>query len=379
MANIALEDFNSLVHSIYRAGSEPREWTTFVETLSSLLGGTVMSLQAHDPAAKAGLGIYISKVDPGFLRGYEQYYASRNVWAAAMGNTPIGKVIQAEELVDNDELLKTEFYNDYLRHQDFCSASTIVFHRSQGKLLLLAGTIRHQEFDRVRPSLHKMLFMLAPHIARACQMTRYLPPFTEGEDYRTMMEVSGDAFFLIDQYGRVTHANRAATSLQKEASLVSIRRGGCLQFRDPRADSALQAGLSAIKRTDFTRLQGDFVVRQAIGAPLRAMMAPIERSTSNQSIFDQAFDDLPIASLVIRTPSPRPAQLAAISRNYGLTSAEIALAQAIAGGMSPRDYADARGVSVHTVRTQLKRVFAKTETSRQSQLAILMLSTTKTG
>lgn len=374
MVDIALEDFDALVHSIYRAAAEPAQWTAFVEALSGLLDGTVISLQAHDPAASAGLGIYISQVDPASLSDYERYYASRNVWAAAMGTSPVGKVIHSEELVDNDELLKTEFYNDYLRHQDFCAASTVVFHRSQGKLLLLAGTIRRREFDRVRPSLNRMLHLLAPHIARACDMMKNLP--AGGEDYRAKMEASGDAFFLIDQYGRVADANRAAASLQTD--LVSVRPGGYLQFRDPRADLALQRALGAIKKADLVRLQGDFVVRQTVGAPLRAMVAPIERRASVRSIFDQAFDDLPIASLVVRNPSPRPAVMASMSRLYGLTSTELAVARAIAEGMSPRDYADRRGVSVHTVRAQLKSVFAKTETKRQSQLAALMLAAAKT-
>ncbi|MER9940000.1 helix-turn-helix transcriptional regulator [Mesorhizobium sp. M0088] len=46
---------------------------------------------------------------------------------------------------------------------------------------------------------------------------------------------------------------------------------------------------------------------------------------------------------------------------------------AIAQGISLRDHADSRDVSIHTVRAQLKSVFAKTETRRQSQLAALIL------
>jgi DNA-binding CsgD family transcriptional regulator/PAS domain-containing protein len=372
MADIALEDFNGLVHSIYRAATEPTEWAVFVETLSGLLGGTVISLQAHDTTAKTGLGIYISKVDPSFLSSYEQYYSSKNVWASALEAHPSGKVIDSEDLFDLNELHKTEFYNDYLKPQDFFAANTIVFHRSQGKVLLLAGTIRQQEIDRVRAPLRKMLAVLAPHIARSCEMARNLPAYNGGEDYRIIIEASDDARFLIDQYGRVTHANRAATSLQKEASLVSIRRDGYLQFRDPQADSAMQAALGAIKRADFIRFKGDFIIRRAMEAPLRAMMAPIERSEA-RSIFDLAFDDLPIASLVVLNHQPRPALLTSMSRAYGLTPAELALAQAVAEGVSPRAYAETRGISIHTVRTQLRTVFSKTETRRQSQLAALML------
>ena len=369
-----MEDFNDLVHSIYQAAIKPAEWAVFVEKLSDLLGGTVISLHAHDAAAKAGLGIYISKLDPEYLSSYNQYYASKSIWAEALGGSPIGKLIQSEELIGPDEFHKTEYYNDYLKPQDFCAASAIIFHRSQGKFLMLAGTIRHQELDRVRRPLHKMLTLLTPHIAHACEMARGLPACDSYEDYRGMMERSDKAFFLIDQYGRITRANRAAALLLSEASLLVAHPGGALEFRDPQANTALQAALGAIKSSDFTRLRGDFAVRQTVGASLRAIVAPFERAAT-QSIFDLAFEDLSIASLVVQTQPPRPALFGPMSRAYGLTPAEFALAQAIADGLSPRDYAQTRGVSTHTVRTQLKTVFAKTETSRQSQLAALLSRT----
>ncbi|MBM0273952.1 helix-turn-helix transcriptional regulator [Streptococcus suis] len=104
---------------------------------------------------------------------------------------------------------------------------------------------------------------------------------------------------------------------------------------------------------------------------MRAMIVPLAHRTT-QTMFDQIFEDLPIAMLVLRNqPTPQPS-VAALP-GYGLTPAESELAVAIAQGISLRDHADSRDVSIHTVRAQLKSVFAKTETRRQSQLAALIL------
>ena len=63
---------------------------------------------------------------------------------------------------------------------------------------------------------------------------------------------------------------------------------------------------------------------------------------------------------------------ARLSRLYGLTPAEARVAVGVGRGRSPKEIAGAHGTSWHTVRAQLREVFAKTETSTQSALAHLV-------
>jgi DNA-binding CsgD family transcriptional regulator len=57
---------------------------------------------------------------------------------------------------------------------------------------------------------------------------------------------------------------------------------------------------------------------------------------------------------------------------FGLTPAEACLATALAGGKRLEDVAAERGVRMPTVRTQMRRVLAKTGTDRQSDLMRLL-------
>lgn len=54
---------------------------------------------------------------------------------------------------------------------------------------------------------------------------------------------------------------------------------------------------------------------------------------------------------------------------FGLTPAEARLARSQSGGESMAAYAEANDVSINTLKTQLKSVFAKTGTTRQAELA----------
>ena len=59
---------------------------------------------------------------------------------------------------------------------------------------------------------------------------------------------------------------------------------------------------------------------------------------------------------------------------YGLTNAEAELVQHLMQGNSLESAAEHRGVTMNTARSQLKQVFAKTETNRQGELLRLLLT-----
>ena len=62
----------------------------------------------------------------------------------------------------------------------------------------------------------------------------------------------------------------------------------------------------------------------------------------------------------------------ALQRIFGLTAAEARLARLIARGDAPTEIAQAHGLSLATVRSQLASVFDKTQTRRQAELVALV-------
>jgi DNA-binding CsgD family transcriptional regulator len=59
---------------------------------------------------------------------------------------------------------------------------------------------------------------------------------------------------------------------------------------------------------------------------------------------------------------------------HGITRAEARLASMLADGISLEEVAEALLVSIQTVRSQLKSVFAKTGVTRQAELVALLLT-----
>lgn len=95
-----------------------------------------------------------------------------------------------------------------------------------------------------------------------------------------------------------------------------------------------------------------------LGAPLPerrrdfACLASVARSVI--FLFDEAANP------------PPPMQL--IAELYGLTPAECRLGEALMAGQSLAHYGEQAGLTRNTLKTQLRSLFNKTETARQSEL-----------
>jgi DNA-binding CsgD family transcriptional regulator len=81
----------------------------------------------------------------------------------------------------------------------------------------------------------------------------------------------------------------------------------------------------------------------------------------------------PLALLLLSDPETAFALPCQTLRNcFGLTEKEAGLALEIAEARTPEEYASANAVTIATVRTQLRSIFAKTKTNGQADLIRLL-------
>lgn len=79
-----------------------------------------------------------------------------------------------------------------------------------------------------------------------------------------------------------------------------------------------------------------------------------------------------LATVMVRPRGLSPEIGKTLKNHHGLTEAECRLALALAEGASVEDAASRGGVSPHTIRAQLRSIFAKTGVNRQSALTALI-------
>jgi DNA-binding CsgD family transcriptional regulator len=168
----------------------------------------------------------------------------------------------------------------------------------------------------------------------------------------------GVGVVVVDHRGFVAFANAKGSELIERRSI--FRSATPLALCDADSHDALRRALAAAR----TRVSGALQLRDRhAGAVIGAIVAPLgacARSTqASQPMILLAMNELfPTGAI----PNVWLAQL------FGLTPAESSVTNWLVTGRPIEEYAQDRGVSLATVRSQIKTVLAKTGMSRQVQL-----------
>jgi DNA-binding CsgD family transcriptional regulator len=170
------------------------------------------------------------------------------------------------------------------------------------------------------------------------------------------------AVFLLTPQLQVVEKNAAASELVAQNDGVGIHNGR-LRLSCGSGQNELGGIVTELMRGgDEARLcSWSMVIGRTNGPPLH-LCARIVRQGGDPLIVLYAID--PLQQMAVDSELLRSA--------YRLTRAEVRIATELANGHSVESMAELLGISVHTVRTHLKSLFAKTGTSRQGELIRLV-------
>ncbi len=110
----------------------------------------------------------------------------------------------------------------------------------------------------------------------------------------------------------------------------------------------------------------ELVLLDSEGKQLHCLLSPMLLPAGTQGVL-----------MLVEPPSSPSDVIDSLMRGYRLTSAEAAVAQALASERPVSEIADARGVSIATVRAQLRSIFEKTGVRSQAQLVALVARLTR--
>jgi len=364
-----------LIDLIYDAALEPRLWTTVMERLADLVGGTSGWLSQINVADGSGKrqDDPVLRADPIWSRRYREYYAALSPFAIDPNPgefirhwTP--RVLTHDDQIPREELRRTEFYNDFLQPYGIGSGMMIRLAKSGFETATLNLHCSPRK-DRFGAADIETAAYFQPHLMRAFSLGRRLA------EERLLAGVFGPApdtsihgLFVLDETGRIVRANATGEALLAGGrGLKAV--GGRLSTLMSNDARTLEALVRAALCPDAGLRTGgamSIAIPQAT-KPLAVSVAPInpERAWPYR---------LAATAIVCATDlnvhlGPPDERIGAI---FGLTRAERRLVLALLGGESPRATAARFGVTFQTVRNQLARIYEKTATRGQIELVALM-------
>jgi DNA-binding CsgD family transcriptional regulator/PAS domain-containing protein len=199
---------------------------------------------------------------------------------------------------------------------------------------------------------------LAPHLRQACQIGSQLRR-AEGSLQRLQGHLDGlrCGLLVCDADAQVQWMNRSARQLTADGRELQLH-GRTLRARHAGVSHRLQGEIATAgpRRTGFVALGAG---ADALHLALRAWQPAGEEPT--------------VLIAVTRAGDGATVPAQAWCGLLGVTPAEGALVATLAGGGTLELHAEQRGVSIGTVRGQLKQVLAKTGLHRQADLVRLAL------
>lgn len=168
---------------------------------------------------------------------------------------------------------------------------------------------------------------------------------------------------LLDEQGSVIELNRNAERL-KESVRVQHQR---LHAIDAGSNRELQKLIKKLSAASAERGSHSVTIPRPGRRPLALRILPVAQGSHPLHASAHA-----IVLLFDPEESPKPDE-SLVRQVFGLTPAEWRVAERLIDGDSLDDIATALGLSLSTVRTQLKSIFAKTQSHRQTELVASLL------
>jgi len=362
-----------LLDLAYGAALDAALWPGFLTAFADVVRAESSALVWQDQRTRQGRGLG-ARLDPAVLPIYFNAFATRHP-SQRWRHDPrerlrhfIPHVVADDEAMPKAELMRTDFYNDFMRPFDLHSVlrAGLAARGEEGAFLMVARSTRRERFD---DEALATIARLHPHVIRAFELGQKVgaaQPRATGAE--ALLAASPQALFVVDAAGFVLHANPAAEALVAARIGVGLSGGRLCGPTSP-ATQRLHALVAQAGAPDAAQREGGSM---ALVSPQRRLPLPVSVAPVRA--------DAPIAL------DPTPSVLVCINdleahtslsehrlrEVFGLSRAEARVAAAIFEGATPREAAEQLGVSFYTVRGHLVRIFEKTGTGRQAELTRLL-------
>jgi DNA-binding CsgD family transcriptional regulator len=349
-------DHDDLLGALYEAATNRDGWRATLTDLARWVGADQFHLLRWNTLSqRSAFDLHSDGIETA-IEQYGAYYATIDPRRALLARFPAGQVSACQREFAEQYVARSEFYQDFLGAWGMGrSLSSLLVDDGHEQLML--GLVRWSERGGFEDEQILRLERVMPHLQRASRI--WLDVQRLHEQVALGDQAAGAAglgWLGLDATGALVGANPQAERLLSEDDSLVVRSGR----------------LHATDADDAARLQ-TAITQAARGLPATELTLRGRRSGRRACDLSvvAASPSWPGGAVVLVTVRRREAarmpSAERLARAFRLTPAESKVALALLDGKTPAEYGEAAGLSMATVRTHLRSVFAKTCTRRQAE------------
>jgi DNA-binding CsgD family transcriptional regulator/PAS domain-containing protein len=332
------------------------------DTIDGLRLTIAVSPQSDAPPQYVSLTNY----DQPFIDSYLTYFTNVNPWVPYYAGMKVGAATRAEDLVKHESLLRTEFYNDWLkplREADGGFGVGLSCNETASSVLLV--NFDHGRSDADKAEIARVLASVSSTVSRFLDF-RQITKVQDAARSGIVRSAAGPTW-LLNRNGQIIDCNPAAEAIVRRLNPAIRLRTGRLEPTDLRSQAELSETFARLRRG--AKASDQPVIRIAAQDASGGGLLVLADAPSN-------FDLGPLSPMVPgrilatlihphEKSAPSPDMLAAI---FSLTPAEAQVVAAIASGETIASYSERKSASRLTVRNQLRNAMDKIGVARQTEL-----------
>ncbi len=295
------------------------------------------------------------------------------------GTLPVGVVINTADKFPLEQYQDHPFYRDYWAAfgvRELLAAKVA----EDDHYVVMLGMSRTQDMPAYESTHIRKLERYVGHLTSAYRIVRHLGSVHAiAQAGLALIETASRPMIVLDKNQAIITSNSAAQRVLESGSVI-FQDGAYLACRSKRETQQLRRALKIVG------MNGD----QGVAAPRQRRMALRLKGPGEggETLFCSLWSMQPSTTMsafgptsaglltIARSDSTEVADPLFVASMFDLTPAEARIAVALVNGADLKGIAAAQRVSLETVRVQLKSVFLKTDTHRQSELIALLMRAT---
>ncbi|MDH6268488.1 DNA-binding CsgD family transcriptional regulator [Rhizobium sp. SG_E_25_P2] len=349
------------IDQFYEAALLPELWPTACEALAKEVNATTATIFAIDEHGGHHF-VCTPNIREGILRFSTDPRRLENPRPArALERFPF-TFTRELALLTMEELEQDVVLNEFIRPAGMNWSVGCAFQEPTGHMIMF-DLLRRMGMDHYSDAEIAHLNALKPDLARSVFLASRLA-FSEARAMATTLSSLGLAAVVLGAGMTVLAMNEEAAALAPRICAGPFDR---LVLENKATTALIKTAFSALASSAKGAVQS-FPMTSSDGLePLILHLLPVRRSAHD--VFGRG-----LALLIVTTPGKKTApDMRVLSGLFDLTPAEGKAARELARGKSLEEIATLHNVTVETVRTHVKSIFAKTGSNRQPELVALLL------
>jgi DNA-binding CsgD family transcriptional regulator len=374
MSTLSLELLSSIIGDIYQCATNSSRWTATLGRIASALDTACTTIHVVNTSTLETKTVAHSPWDAQKLRALDETYGSRGMPGLDhVISSQIDVPRSLQSLMSETNYSKSDFYINWAQPQGLGDSCNMKFAENNTQICVIRTLARAGQ-GVICAERQRFMALLSPHLRRASQIGgMFSQTIATIKSYQSALDAFGTPVLLLNAERRVVYENASAKLFMRAQSSLAISNGAivakCPHFTRSVADAlgnalALttenQASSSAAKTTV------PFYGREIAYGPEKAMVATVVplQGTDNPAAVVALFISMPGAI--------QPPPESVIASLFDLTPAEARIMLFVGNGACVKVAANTIGLSVHTVKSHLANIYAKTGVFRQPELVKLL-------